>query len=346
MSITNVESGADRFSGRVSGLSVVIPVYRSEAILSELVSRLNRVLAKITADYEIILVNDCSPDRSWDVIQQLATTKPTIKPINLMRNYGQHNALLCGIRASSYDLVVTMDDDLQHPPEEIPKLISELSKGADVVYGVPERQQHGLGRDFASWLTKLALQNVMGAEVARNISAFRAFRRDVSNAFAHYSGAFVSIDVLLTWGTKRFSMVKVRQDPRMSGSSGYTIRRLITHAINMVTGFSSMPLQLASIVGFVFTLFGVAVLTYVVGRFLVWGGSVPGFPFLASIIALFSGAQLFALGIMGEYLARMHFRMMERPSYVVREAPEVRELESAAISSDLVLKDSLAIRAG
>jgi len=301
------------------GLSVVIPVYRSESILPDLVRRLEPVLESVADNFELILVNDCSPDRSWTVISALARQHPWIHAVNLMRNYGQHNALLCGIRAARYDMIITMDDDLQHPPEEIPKLLAKLAEGFDVVYGAPEQEQHGIGRDFASWITKLALQNVMGAEIARKVSAFRAFRSEVAKAFAHYSGAFVSIDVLLTWGTNRFSVIPVHHEQRKSGGSGYTIRKLVTHAMNMMTGFSTVPLQFASVVGFFFTLFGVGVLAYVVGRFFYLGGSVPGFPFLASIIAIFSGAQLFALGIIGEYLARMHFRMMERPSYVVRD---------------------------
>lgn len=299
-------------------ISVVIPVYRSEMMLRELVRRLESVLMANADEFEVILVVDCSPDHSWEVICDLARQYSWIRATNLMRNYGQHNALLCGIRAANYDAIVTMDDDLQHPPEEIPKLLIKLAEGYDVVYGTPEQQQHGLGRDFASWITKLALQNVMGAEIARKVSAFRCFRSDVAAAFRNYSGAFVSIDVLLTWGTNRFAAIPVRHEPRKAGVSGYTIRKLITHAMNMITGFSTVPLQIASVVGFMFTLFGIGVLAYVVGRFLLFGGSVPGFPFLASIIALFSGAQLFALGIIGEYLARMHFRMMERPSYVVR----------------------------
>jgi undecaprenyl-phosphate 4-deoxy-4-formamido-L-arabinose transferase len=312
--------------GPLSGLSVVVPVYRSEAILPELVRRLEPVLVAIAENCELVLVNDCSPDRSWDVMCELAGRYSWIRPINLMRNYGQHNALLCGIRAAGYEIIVTMDDDLQHPPEEIPKLLEELAGGYDVVYGTPAQEQHGLGRDFASWVTKLALQNVMGAEVARKVSAFRVFRAEVARAFAHYRGAFVSIDVLLTWGTNRFSTRAVRHDARKEGASGYTFRKLVTHAVNMMTGFSTVPLQFASLVGFLFTLFGIGVLVYVLGRYLVYGGSVPGFPFLASIIALFSGAQLFALGIMGEYLARMHFRMMERPSYVVREGLPAKSL--------------------
>jgi len=237
-----------------------------------------------------------------------------------MRNYGQHNALLCGIRTTRYDLIVTMDDDLQHPPEEIPKLLAKLGEGFDVVYGTPQQEQHGLGRDMASWFTKLALQNVMGAEIARQVCAFRAFRAQVAKAFEHYEGSFVSIDVLLTWGTNRFAAIPVTHKPRKEGASGYTFRKLMTHAMNMMTGFSTMPLQIASLVGFIFTAFGFLVLAYVLARYLLSGNPVPGFPFLASIVAVFSGAQLFALGIIGEYLARMHFRSMQKPPYVVREA--------------------------
>src|ERR1035441_1791702 len=306
-------------------ISVVTPVYHSEAILPELVRRLESVLVAIAENFELILVNDCSPDRSWEVISDLAVQYSWIRPINLMRNYGQHNALLCGIRAARYDIIVTMDDDLQHPPEEIPKLLEKLAGAYDVVYGTPEQEQHGLGRDFASWVTKLALQNAMGAEIARQVGAFRAFRAHVAKAFAHYDGAFVSIDVLLTWGTNRFASVPVKHKPRAQGTSGYTFRKLLTHAMNMMTGFSTMPLQIASVVGFVFTLFGVGILFFVLGRYFAYGGSVPGFPFLASIIAIFSGAQLFALGIIGEYLARMHFRSMEKPPYVVRESIQSKE---------------------
>ena len=306
---------ATRFS-----LSVIVPVYRSEPILPELVRRLGSSLRAITSNFEVILVNDCSPDRSWEVICELAQQNTWIRPINLMRNYGQHNALLCGIRAASNDVIVTMDDDLQHPPEEIPKMLAFLAQGYDVVYGTPERQQHGVGRDLASLVTKLALQNVMGAGIARQVCAFRAFRREVARAFDNYEGSFVSIDVLLTWGTNRFAATPVVHEVRKQGTSGYTFRKLLTHAMNMMTGFSTLPLQMASVVGFGFTLFGIVVLAFVVFRYLTSGNPVPGFPFLASIVALFSGAQLFALGIIGEYLARMHFRSMQKPPYVVRES--------------------------
>jgi undecaprenyl-phosphate 4-deoxy-4-formamido-L-arabinose transferase len=300
-------------------VSVVVPVFNSEDTLVELVTRLEAVLAKVSSAFEIILVNDGSRDSSWHVASVLAGTQRCVRALNLMRNYGQHNALLAGIRAARHAVIVTIDDDLQNPPEEVPRLLAKLEEGCDVVYGVPDHEQHGFLRDVASQVTKWSLQGAMGAETARNISAFRTFRTELRAAFAGYRGSFVSIDVLLTWATTRFAAVNVRHNPRLVGASNYTVRKLIIHALNMMTGFSTLPLQLASLIGFLFTFVGILVLFYVIGRYLAVGGSVPGFPFLASIIAVFAGAQLFALGIIGEYLARMHFRMMDKPSYAVRE---------------------------
>jgi len=300
-------------------ISVVIPVYNSQDILPALLQRLEPVISNLAPTYEVVLVNDGSIDRSWDVICQLVQEHDWIVGINLMRNYGQHNALLCGIRVAKHEVIVTMDDDLQHPPEEIPKLLDKLAEGNDVVYGTPQTEQHGIWRNIASRITKLSLRSAMGIEIAPNVSAFRAIRTKVRDVANNYQSPFVSIDVLLTWGTTRFAAVPVSHDSRRVGPSNYTFRMLVIHALNMMTGFSILPLQLATIIGFSFTIFGLMVLAFVIGRYLIEGGSVPGFPFLASIIAIFSGAQMFALGIIGEYLARMHFRMMERPTYLVRE---------------------------
>jgi len=304
----------------LKNVSVVVPVFNAASTLDPLVERLAATLSGGPASFEIILVNDGSSDESWSVIERLASGLPQVRGIDLMRNFGQHNALLCGIRAARYEVIVTLDDDLQNPPEEIPRLITKLDEGYDVIYGCSEEMTHGLFRELASRLTKIALQKGMGVSEARHVSAFRAFRADVRKAFQAYDNTFVSIDVLLSWGTTRFAAVEVAHEPRRSGASGYTVGRLVSHAVNMLTGFSTWPLQLASVVGFFFTLFGFGVLTFVVGRYLISGTTVPGFPFLASIIAIFSGAQLFSLGIIGEYLARMYFRAQGRPSSVIRRS--------------------------
>jgi undecaprenyl-phosphate 4-deoxy-4-formamido-L-arabinose transferase len=302
------------------GLSVVVPVYNSEQTLPELAARLQPVLESLDMPFEVILVNDGSRDQSWAAIQRISQEWPCVQGINLMRNYGQHNALLCGVRTAHYNIVVTLDDDLQHPPEEIPKLLPPLDDGYDVVYGTPLHQRHGLWRNLASYITRLALQGTMGVQNARKVSAFRALRTELRRAFSSYQSPFVVLDVLLCWGTTRFATVSTDHAPRQVGRSNYTLHKLLLHAINMITGFTVLPLQLASWMGFAFAIFGILVLFYVIVRYVVEGGSVPGFPFLASIIAIFSGAQLFALGIIGEYLARIHFRIMEQPTYVIRDA--------------------------
>lgn len=301
-------------------LSVVIPVYNGAATLPALIERLVPVARAAGAPYEIILVNDGSRDNSWSTIESLTRRQPEIRGIDLMRNYGQHNALLCGIRASRHDLIVTIDDDLQQPPEEIPQLLAKLADGYDVVYGKPARERHGLWRNIGSRIGKAALATATGGEVALMVSAFRAFRSTVKPAFEEYRSPLFSIDVLLTWATTSFAVVPVHAEPRRSGGSNYRFRSLVRHAMNLMTGFSLIPLQMATLVGFTFTLFGLAVLAFVLGRFLISGATVAGFPFLASIIAIFSGAQLFALGILGEYLGRMHMRTMDRPAYIVRTA--------------------------
>jgi glycosyltransferase involved in cell wall biosynthesis len=293
-------------------------VFNSRDSLAELCRRLTDVLPGLARTSEIVLVNDGSRDGSWEVVQELSSRYPNVLGIDLMRNYGQHNALLCGLQASTGDVVVTMDDDLQHPPERIHLLLERLADGFDVVYGTPTKQQHGILRNLASRITKRVLEGAMGAEVATRISAWRAIRRSAIAAFGGYHDAFVSIDVLLTWSTSRFAWVEVEHEPRARGQSNYTVGKLVLHALNMLTGYSTIPLRMASLVGFLFTVFGIGVLVYVVGRYFLMGGSVPGFPFLASVIAIFSGAQLFALGIIGEYLARMHARSMDRPAFVVR----------------------------
>lgn len=300
------------------GISVIVPVYNSQATLDALIARLEPVLEGMGRPYEAVLVNDGSRDNSWGAIETLCARHPWIHGIDLMRNHGQENALLCGIRAARYDTAATIDDDLQNPPEDIPRLIAKLDEGFDVVYGRPQKEQHGLFRDLASIITKLVLQEAMGAENARNVTAFKVFRTQLRDAFSQYRSPHVSIDVLLTWSTQRFGALTVGHDPRTVGQSNFTFRKLLTHAINMVTGFSVVPLQLASLTGFAFSLFGFAAMVYVLVDYFVRGDPVPGFPFLAALIAIFSGAQMFALGIIGEYLARIHLRSMDRRPYTVR----------------------------
>jgi undecaprenyl-phosphate 4-deoxy-4-formamido-L-arabinose transferase len=300
-------------------LSVVVPVYNSERTLQALAQRLEAALEPLDREYEIVLVNDGSADGSWAEIVALARADPRIRGLDLMHNYGQHNALLAGVRAARNAIAVTLDDDLQNPPEEIPKLLEKLAEGYDVVYGTAIEGRQGLLRNLATWLTKLALRAAIGGDIASKVSAYRAFRMPLRDAFANFEGPDVSLDVLLSWGSRHVAAVPVAHLPRAEGRSSYTVGRLGKHALDVLTGFSTRPLRAASLVGLAFTLFGFGVLVLVLVRYFAEGSPVPGFPFLASIISIFAGVQLLTLGVIGEYLARMHVRIMDRPAYAVRE---------------------------
>jgi undecaprenyl-phosphate 4-deoxy-4-formamido-L-arabinose transferase len=218
-------------------VSVVVPVYNSETTLRELVSRLAVVLPRTTDSFEVVLVNDGSRDGSWQTIVELAQAYSFVRGLDLQHNYGQHNALLAGIRAARGNSIVTMDDDLQHPPEELPRLLTALTDDVDVVYGRPRTLAHPLWRNLASRLARFLLENVMGVEAAGHFSAFRAFRAELRSAFANFRGPILFIDALLAQSTRRFKWVTVEHRPRQ-GRSSYSLGKLVRFALRMFAGFS------------------------------------------------------------------------------------------------------------
>lgn len=302
-------------------ISVVVPVYNGSDTIPQLAEEIGQVLPVVADEFELVLVNDDSPDQSWSVISELAQTHPWVRGIDLIRNYGQHSATLCGIREARYEIIVIMDDDLQNLPREIPKLLEKLAEGYDVVYGVARKRQQVWWKRLASVIIKRAIAYVMGLRTVRDIGAFKAFRADLRKSFEDFHGPDVLVDVLLSWGTTRFASVKVDEAPRTVGKSNYSLFKLIKVSLLVLTSYTTIPLRFASIVGFFFTLFGVGVLTYVLTIYFTLG-SIEGFPFLASTITIFSGVQLFALGIIGEYLARVFERTGGRPTYTIARTIE------------------------
>ena len=298
--------------------SVVIPVYRGEHTLELLVARLATVLPACVEAFEVLLVNDGSPDHSWDVIEALVGQYPWVRGIKLMRNYGQENATLCGIRAARCDVIVTMDDDLQHDPSDLPKLLAKLNEGYDVVYGVPRIRRQVWWKSILSAIVKWAISSVMGAKTIRDISAYKAFRAELKQAFSSINSPDVQIDVLLSWAATRFASIEIEEAPRTVGASNYNFTKLIKVSLLVLTNYTTIPLRIASIFGFLFTIIGFFVLLYVLIIYFTLG-SVPGFSFLVSAVTIFSGVQLFALGIIGEYLARMFERSSGRPPYVIQK---------------------------
>jgi undecaprenyl-phosphate 4-deoxy-4-formamido-L-arabinose transferase len=304
-------------------ISAVVPVFNSAPTLAELVDRLDAVLAPL-GDHEILLVDDHSSDGSWERIRTLAQTRPSIRGMALSRNYGQHNAVLAGVRGARGDVIVTLDDDLQHPPEEIPKLLAGLHEGYDVVYGTPRREQHGWRRDGASRAAKWTMRTLLGWRLAPEISDFRAFRTDLREGFAASEGPSVSFDALLGWVTGSFCSTPVDHAPRQHGRSNYRPRSLFEYGVTMATGYSTSPLRLAAVAGLVLALVGAVVLILAL-TLPSWhpGGGI-GQPFIAGAVAFLAGIQLLGIGIIGEYLGRLYFRAMGRPQYVIRDKTDGR----------------------
>lgn len=302
-------------------VSVVIPCYRSELTLAALVGRLLNSMddlesSGIVDDFEVILVVDGSPDGTAAIAGNLAEASPKVTAVFLRRNFGQHNALVAGIRAARFEIVVTLDDDLQHPPEEIGTLLLVLQPGVDLVYGVPVAEEHGALRSAASRMVKRALR-LSGVANATLVGAFRAFRTELREGFSGVNDTQVNLDVLLSWTTDRVQGVRVRMEPRPAGRSSYNTMRLLKHTLNMVTGYGIVPLRIATWLGFACGLLGAVLLVVIVARFLSGATTVPGFTTLAALISLFAGAQMITIGIIGEYLGRQHFRSMSKPMYVI-----------------------------
>ena len=308
-------------------VSVVVPCYRSEGTIATLVARLESSLATLIAegmldDYEVLLVVDGSPDRVAEAAFSLRERNESIRVLELVRNFGQHNALVAGIRAASNETVVTLDDDLQHRPEEIHKLLRVLvDQSADLVYAVPEVEEHGFARSAVSRLVKASLA-LVGVPNAKYVGAFRAFRTELREGFTAVADPQVNLDVLLSWVTTRVSSVQVRMDRRPGGRSSYNLRALIRHTMNMVVGYGVLPLRFATWLGFACGVLGLVLLAIDLIQFFTNVNTVPGYTSIVAMISLFAGAQMITIGIIGEYLSRQHFRSMQRPMYVLRAAKE------------------------
>ena len=298
---------------------MVVPTYKSPTTLIELVERIESLGLDA---FEIIIVDDGNNDSTWDHIEFLSRTKKSVIGLRLGRNFGQHSALIAGVRKAKYSQIVTIDDDLQNPPEEIPNLLESLVTGVDVVYGVSTQVRQNIWRRFTSRTAKAIFAKVLGFESAISISSFRAFRTQLREGFAGDLGPHVSLDALLTWSTSRFSTLEVKHDARRVGKSNYSFNKLVRFMLDTATSYSARPLRLATTIGFVTTIFGLLILAWVVGNAVFVGDAVPGFPFLAASIAIFSGVQLVVLGILGEYLGKIHFRAMNKPTFSVSETTE------------------------
>jgi undecaprenyl-phosphate 4-deoxy-4-formamido-L-arabinose transferase len=300
-------------------LSVVIPVYRSAAMLRELTGRLRAVLDATGLDYEIVFVEDGSPDQSWQVLRQIQAAHPErVVAIELMRNFGQHNALMCGFRHARGEYVVTMDDDLQNPPEELPRLLAAIRTGElDLVYGRYQSKEHGGWRNLGSALVNRFYRLVFKSGVT--VTSFRIIRRQVLDSIFAYSLNYTFIDGLLAWNTQRIGQVPVAHHPRRTGRSGYSLSKLAVLALNLFTNFSLLPLQWISVCGLLSAGLGLLTSVYFLIQYLLARIELPGYASIITAILVLGGLQLMALGVMAEYLGRLHLNVNRKPQYVERQ---------------------------
>jgi glycosyltransferase involved in cell wall biosynthesis len=305
--------------------SVVIPVYNGSQTLSELVKRLTAAGTGLGDSYEIIFVDDGSQDGSWDEIKRIKQRQANVRGFRLGKNFGQHNALMCGFNHARGKYVLTIDDDLQHAPEEIGKLIARIKKGYDVVYGLYVEKKHerfrNLGSRFVQWIYRKALG------IKGEITSLRIIKAQIVKAICKYDKGFTYIDGLIAWFTRNIGYIRVNHARRTAGRSGYTFRKLFVLGMNMLTNFSTFPLQLTSLLGIIFSGLGFAMALFYLGRKLFVGTTVSGFATIIIAITLFAGIQLLVLGLIGEYLGRMHLNINSKPQFYITEElkEEVKE---------------------
>lgn len=312
-------------------LSVVVPVYNSADTLKVLLERLSLTLNEISNNYEIILVDDASHDDSWAEIQSMrGTYGDHLVAVQLMRNYGQHNALMCGLSLARGQYVVTMDDDLQNPPEEIPKLLAHIKQGKiDLVYGCPDKRNHSTWRNLGASIVWGFYRRVFRNPITP--TPFRIMRHQLARSILFYDLNYTYLDGLLAWCTKRISAVEVEHHERAQGNSGYSLPKLLGLAINLYTNFSLIPLQVVSALGFITATSGFIVGAYYLIQHLFTNIIVPGFASTIIAILVLGGIQLLALGVIGEYLGRLHLNVNRKPQYLIRQV-EWGDLEEGYIA--------------
>ena len=303
-------------------LSIIIPVYGSELVLPKLTEHLYRVLNKevnSNGNYEVIYICDNSPDKSWSVIRKLSTQYPWVRGILLRINSGQHNALMAGFSQATGDIIITMDDDLQHSPDDITKLINEINKGWDVVYARFKKRKHAFWKIMGSGLNDVVASYLMNKPVGLYLSPFRAMKATICNDILRYQGPYVYVDGLILTVTRNISIVDVDHHDRYAGNSGYGIKKSLSLWLKMATNFSIIPLRITSLLGLFFAGLGFVIAMLLIIQKLTLNIMPVGWSSLIVTILILGGLQLLALGILGEYLGRVLLTLNSKPQYIVAE---------------------------
>jgi len=302
-------------------ISVVIPVYNANVFLEELHERLVAAVAPLDPDFEIIFVDDCSLDWSWKTIVAMRQQDPRVRGAQLMRNVGQFRALMCGLGLARGELVVTMDDDLQHPPEEIPKLVQAMraNEDLDAVIGAPLRKRHGVLRNLGSWALRRLNHRFFGAPSTLRLGSFRAIRREVAQLMLQNRSVNVTVGPLLLSVTGRLDNVTVEHHPRRMGRTSYGPLRLLKASLDNVCNYSTLPLSLVGSLGLATAGLSFLYGLWVIFKKLFLGVAIQGWASTIVLICFFSGMILFTLWIIGEYLIRIFRETSDERQFLVRK---------------------------
>lgn len=307
-------------------VSFVIPCYRSEHTLPHVIAEIEEKMKTLTQyEYDIFLVNDCSPDNTMGVIRKLCEEHKNIKGISFARNFGQHSALMAGLRHSDGDYVVCLDDDGQTPADEVDKLLDKLEEGYDAVYAKYEHKQHSTFRNLGSKVNELMLRVMLGKPADLYISSYFAVKRFVVEDMIRYENSYPYVIGLVLRATKSITNVVVQHREREEGTSGYTLKKLLSLWFNGFTAFSIKPLRIATIIGGSFAGVGFLYGLYtIIKRFV--NPAVPlGFSSMMSAIVFFGGMIMVMLGLIGEYIGRIYISLNNSPQYVIRERLNMKE---------------------
>jgi undecaprenyl-phosphate 4-deoxy-4-formamido-L-arabinose transferase len=307
-------------------VSVVVPCYKSENFLKEVVESVYQELKMLQGQtinkFEINLVVDGSPDETYKIAFELAETYEEIRSFELTRNFGQHSAIFAGVENSRMSWILTMDDDGQHPPAQISKLIDLVGDDVDVIYGKSSVEEHNFIRNLFSQSSKYLIYKILDVKYAKNVSAFRLFRRSLLENINLSSLNNGVVDVVINWHTDRIQSVEVKMLKRAQGDSNYNYQGLTKFALQMITGYSVKPLRMVTALGFVAFVLSMFTALLVLVQSIMDVIEVPGYASIVFITLILGSFQIFALGIIGEYIGRIHEKTLGKPLFKVRKADE------------------------
>jgi len=322
--------------------SVVVPVFNEQGNVEALASSVVAAMERIGESFELLFVDDGSRDRTPELLRKIAAREPRVRVVRFTRNYGQEAAVEALYLNARGRWLIQMDGDLQHPPDEIARLVAKKNEGYDVVYGVREGRQDALFRVAASRLMQWGMRSMMEIELPEDVSTFRLMSAPIARLVAALPERRKFFSALIVWSGARIGTVKVRHEPRHTGTTHYNFTKLLNHTFDLIVGFSSKPLRYIGTLGFLFALAGFGLGVWVIVRKLAWDYGFVGWPSLFAAVVILGGVQLVAVSVIGEYIARIYVQAQARPLYNVAERLNFDEAQA----EDELYRASLAPRVG